>query len=41
MVGWHHQLASSMDMNLSKLTKILKDWEAWHPALDGVTKCQT
>ena len=40
MVGWHHQLASSMDMSLSKLRKILKDWEAWHAVLDGVTKSQ-
>ena len=41
MVGWHHQSASSMDMSLSKFRKILKDWEAWHAAPDGVTKSQT
>ena len=33
-------IASSMDMSLSKFRKILKDWEAWHAAPDGVTKSQ-
>ena len=36
MVGWHH----SVDMNLSKLREILKDSEAWHAAVHGVTKSQ-
>ena len=38
MVGWHHQ---SMDMNFSKLQEIVKDREAWHAAVYGVTKSQT
>ena len=27
-----------MDMNLSKLLEIVKDREAWHAAVHGVTK---
>ena len=27
-----------MDMNLSKLQEIVKDREAWHPAVSGVVK---
>ena len=38
MVGWHHH---SMDMNFSKLQEIVKDREAWHAAVYGVTKSQT
>ena len=30
-----------MDMNLSKLLEIVKDMEAWHAAVHGVTKSQT
>ena len=30
-----------MDMNLSKLREIVKDREAWHAAVRGVTKHQT
>ena len=37
-VGWHHH---SMDMNLSKLWKIVKDREAWSAALHGVANSQT
>ena len=31
-------IANSIDMSLSKLRKILKDREAWHAAIHGVTK---
>ena len=38
MVGWHHQLT---DMSLSKLREIVKDREAWHAAVHGVTNSLT
>ena len=31
-------IANSMDMNLSKLQKMVKDRGAWHAATHGVTK---
>ena len=34
-------ITDSMDMNLSRLTEIVKDREAWHAAVHGVTKSQT
>ena len=36
MVGWHHW--TSMDVSLSKLQQTVKEWEAWHAAVHGVTK---
>ena len=34
-------IINSMDMSLSKLQEIVKDREAWHIAVHGVTKSQT
>ena len=38
---WLDSITDSMDMNLSKLQEIVKDREAWHAAVHGVTKNQT
>ena len=34
-------IKSSMDMSLSKLQEMVKDREAWHVTVHGVTKSQT
>ena len=34
-------IMDSMDMSLSKLQEIVKDREAWHAAVHGVTKSHT
>ena len=34
-------ITNSMDMNLSKLRKIVEDRVAWHAAVHGITKGRT
>ena len=34
-------ITDSMDMSLSKLQEIVKDWEAWHAAVHGAAKGRT
>ena len=34
-------ITDSMDMNLSKLQEIVKDWETWSAAVHRVAKSQT
>ena len=38
---WLYDITDSKDMSLSKLEDIVKDREAWHAAVHGVTKSQT
>ena len=38
---WLDSITDSMDMNLNKLRKIVKDREAWNAAVHVVTKGQT
>ena len=38
---WLDNIDDSMDVNLSKLWSVVKDREAWHAAVHGVTKSRT
>ena len=38
---WLYAIIDSMDMTLSKLQEMVKDREAWHAAVHGVTKSRT
>ena len=38
---WFDGITDSRDMSLSKLPEMVKDREAWHAAIHGVTKSQT
>ena len=45
MVGWHHQVNGyefeQMDMSMNTIREMVKDREAWHAAVHGVTKSWT
>ena len=38
---WLDGITSSLDMSLSKPQELVRDREAWHAAIHGVTKTQT
>ena len=38
---WLDNITDSMEMSLSNLQEVVKDWGAWPAAVHGVTKSQT
>ena len=38
---WLDGITASMDMNLGNLQEIVRDREAWHAVVHGVTKSRT
>ena len=38
---WLDDITDAMDMNLGKLCEVVRDREAWHAVVHGVTKCWT
>ena len=40
-IRWLDGITDAMNMNLGKLQEMVRDREAWHAAVHGVTKSQT
>ena len=38
---WLNGITNAMDMNLGELQEMVRDRDAWHAAIHGVTKSQT